>query len=136
MDYIFNNKDKRSYRRLSCNIEALIFINNQKEISCKIIDISECGMCISVTKSEYLDTIDIASCDIKVQFLDRFFIGAQEISSIVMEKVNIRHIEDSDDSLHIGVYINSQEFRSYMIKREAASYVNILYGLSNKQQQC
>ena len=131
MGYIFNNNDRRSYRRLSCNIEALIFINNKKEIKCKVIDISEYGMCISVTKSEYLDTIDITSCDIKVQFLDSFFIGVQEISSIVMEKVNIRHIEDSDDSLHIGVYINSQEFRNYMIKRDLLLLLLSLFQVQN-----
>ncbi len=111
------SRDRRCYGRFYVNIGAVLFgIQDIAEIRCKIKNISEQGIGFEVPASyeEFLSVGD----DITFQFYDAFMYGNEEESAVICEKGRVKHIDRSGNSLFIGCYLNSEDYRRYVLHKE------------------
>ena len=108
--------DKRNYNRIPCNIKAVMFKKGlNREVTCIIKNISETGILIQTNKKDFnLNNDDT----ITIEFYDEIIINKQIYNYSIIERVIIKHIEESETSYSIGGYINSNEYKDYIIQKE------------------
>lgn len=115
--------NQRSYTRLETDIFANMYeISENKEIPCKVINISECGICFETPKdASYINRLREGD-SLAFSFIDSFRIDDKMETDILSEKSIIRHItEKKDGRTHIGCYLNRERFRKYFLRRQLHS---------------
>ena len=115
-------QEKRFYKRLNTDIEGIVFIN-KNEYACKIRDISEDGIHISIDKEDFernKEKIDKEAI-IKIQFVDLYMYLNKERYETVTCSVYIRYSYWEDDRiLHMGGRVTSYEYRNYVARKKVA----------------
>ena len=116
--------DRRFYTRyLVNNIDANIYVNGL-EVNCKILNISEYGLCIVASNSRELAIAQnngiVKEDSVTVQFICKNRISNQE--SVLTFKASIKHIEEKENEVIIGMYTNSTEFREFVMMKTVEIY--------------
>ena len=115
--------NNRSYTRLETDIFANLYESTEnKEIPCKVCNISECGICFELPKDTPYTNRLRKGDGLAFSFVDSFSIGDETETDVLSEKSIIRHItEKKDGSTLIGCYLNKENFRRYFIRKQLHS---------------
>ena len=117
--------NNRSYTRMETDIFANLYESTEnREIPCKVCNISECGICFELPKdAKYVDRLHKGD-GLAFNFVDSFKMGDKTEMNVLSEKSVIRHItEKKDGSTLIGCYLNKENFRRYFLHKQ----LNALY---------
>ncbi len=114
--------NKRLYTRLDTDIYANLYeaIEN-KEILCRVKNISEFGICFETpTDAPFIERLQKGD-DIRFQFVDSFRLDDKIKTEILSVKSRIKHITRKKDSYLIGCYVNRENFRDYFRHKQLHS---------------
>ncbi len=115
--------NQRSYTRLETDIFANMYESTEnKEIPCKVKNISECGICFETPKdAPYINRLREGD-GLAFSFVDSFRMDDKIETDVLSEKSVIRHItEKKDGRTLIGCYLNRESFRQYFLHRQLHS---------------
>ncbi len=115
--------NNRSYTRLETDISANLYESTEnKEMPCKVCNISECGICFELPKdAPFLNRLRKGD-GLAFSFVDSFRIGDKTETDVLSEKSIIKHItEKKDGSTRIGCYLNKDNFRKYFLHKQLHS---------------
>ena len=115
--------NQRSYTRLETDIFANMYESTEnKEIPCKVRNISEYGICFEAPKDAPCINLLHKGDGLAFQFVDSFRINDKVETDVLSEKSVIRHVtENKDGSTLIGCYLNKERFRQYFRRRQLHS---------------
>ena len=84
--------EKRYYERIKVNINTLLYIKgNGEEIVCKVIDISEKGICFKIPFN--ISTANIKPGDtLTFQFSDSFYFGRELEEEIITDTCKVIYV--------------------------------------------
>ncbi len=115
--------DRRYYDRYKVTVNANIYgVPDIHELSCVVKDISECGI-MFVIPAEYGHMISVGDY-ISFQLCDSFYIGSCQENYVVSEKAFVRHIEHEPGFMNVGCFVNSEEFRKYIVRKEVSRMIS------------
>ena len=115
--------NQRSYTRLETDIFANMYESTEnKEIPCKVKNISEYGICFETPKGTP-NIKNLHKADgLAFSFVDTFRLDDRMETDVLSEKSVIRHItEKKDGRTLIGCYLNKESFRQYFLHRQLHS---------------
>ncbi|MCR4591233.1 MAG: PilZ domain-containing protein [Lachnospiraceae bacterium] len=112
--------NQRSYTRLETDFFANLYESTEnKEIPCKVRNISECGICFEIPKDAPYKNRLHKGDGLSFHFVDSFKMNDEMETDVMSEKSIIRHVtEKKDGSTLIGCYLNKEKFRQYFLRRQ------------------
>ncbi len=120
--------DKRAYPRIDLSVPAILHDSRQnREISCKVKNISETGVCFEIPLEEkYIENVKNNEY-IHFQFIDTYMYGKIEETNILSSDCLIRYVKVEDNCMTIGGYVTGKDFQEYASKKEILYCIDKMY---------
>ena len=108
--------ERREFYRLNTDISANLYIDN-KEVACRICDISERGICFEVDmKTTAIPILDIVR---KGELIECQFFEDSESDDVITIKVVYMDGRVKDEKIYLGCRANSILYERFVIRKKA-----------------
>ena len=107
-------KDKRNFVRIKVDVPALLYENRgNRELSCRVSNVSEQGICFEVPRNEKGAAELSIGESVLFQFIDTLLPGKDKDMCVLCNSSQIRHIDVNDKHYVVGCYIHDGRFGEY-----------------------
>ena len=139
-------KDRRDYPRQKVDIDAILYVGTQNnnpsldpmedltlEISCRVVDISETGICFCIAVED-LQTIKLTSVkDLPFQFIDSYLLDNNKEEAIVSGFARVVYTTQKGSDFFVGCYVSSVQYSKYVTHRKFVEFYKEIKERERKQ---